>query len=132
VTAYKTSYLNNLLPSALRAQSGYDAKKVDSYVCPRSRAWVSKVPEEQLENVFNIAGLILNEKMLELIEYMFPGILSDAEDCWRNSLKQHTSTRNVVVSETNKLVSEALVYCAMVWCQVRNDGLIRMINDIIV
>ncbi len=118
--AFKLYYLQNLLPSALRAMAGYHARQPGSYLCPRSRAWVTLCDIGKQNEVFNVGGLILTENMEKLVNYIFPDILDEARACFKAFRLRGTESAvpGAVASESNMLLSEALVYCAVLWLQV--------------
>ncbi len=119
-SAFKQFYLNNLIPNALRAQGGYDGRKIDSFVCPRSRAWVEWGGSDMQNEQFTVGGYILDKKMKQLVDYIFPGILEEAEACFKAYKLRGTESAvpGAVVSQSNMLFSELLAYSAVLWLQV--------------
>ena len=117
IGVFEQWYLHNLVPEALAAQGGYDGRNKQSYVIARSRAWWS--PSKLTDTPgFTVAGMVLSDKLKKLIEFMFPGILQQAESCWRAWRDRNTSSQeHQVVSQTNLMATEALVYLTVVWLQ---------------
>ena len=119
--AFRMYYLQNLIPDALRGMAGYHALKETSFLCPRSRVWVSLRKTDSHDETFSIAGYILDSRMEKLVDFIFPGILQEAKECFNAFRLRGTESAvpGAVASESNMLFSECLVYCAVLWLQVR-------------
>ena len=111
---FESWYLHNLIPSALAALAGYDSKTTKSFVVARSRAWWSERIGNESE--FTVAGMVLSDNLKSLVDFIFPDIIEKAKECWK-SWNSRSSFSVGVASKTNTLVTEALVYCAVIWLQ---------------